>query len=225
MVPASTARSWRSRFASRAGVLRDRLAGLLPQVSGEEAARPAAPSGSPSGDCLAVLDAVTRGLRRFPGMAGLAACEAAAHLSAALWLAPAGPSLPVNPRLLPVAAAVPAAARDGDGGPRGRAEDGDPGPDRGAGPPDPGRAGRGRAVAADHPAVAGGPRADHQAGRGAAGGLRPVPGRYGERDLDRGLHERPGHRRGALRPRRGQPPPRPVADPGPGPPPPPPRPG
>src|SRR5216684_2227357 len=50
------------------------------------AARPAAPSGSPSGDCLAVLDAVTRGLRRFPGMAGLAACEAAAHLSAALWL-------------------------------------------------------------------------------------------------------------------------------------------
>src|SRR5438552_9517275 len=54
MVPASTARSWRSRFASRAGVLRDRLAGLLPQVSGEEAARPAAPSGSPSGGCLAV---------------------------------------------------------------------------------------------------------------------------------------------------------------------------
>ena len=56
MVPASTARSWRSRFASRAGVLRDRLAGLLPLVSGEEAARPAAPSGSPSGDCLAVLE-------------------------------------------------------------------------------------------------------------------------------------------------------------------------
>ena len=104
MVPASTARSWRSRFASRAGVLRDRLAGLLPQVSGEEAARPAAPSGSPSGDCLAVLDAVTRGLRRFPGMAGLAACEAAAHLSAALWLAPAVPSLRFNTSLLPVAA-------------------------------------------------------------------------------------------------------------------------
>ena len=84
-------------------VLRERLAGLLPQVSGEEAARPAAPSGSPAGDCLAVLDAVTRGLRRFPGMAGLAACEAAAHLSAALWLAPGVPSLRFNTSLLPVA--------------------------------------------------------------------------------------------------------------------------
>jgi hypothetical protein len=104
MVPGSTARSWRSRFASRAGVLRERLAGLLPQVSGEEAARPAAPSGSPPGDCLAVLGAVTRGLRRFPGMAGLAAHEAAAHLSAALWLAPAVPSLRFNTSLLPVAA-------------------------------------------------------------------------------------------------------------------------
>jgi len=104
MVPASTARSWRSRFASRAGVLRDRLAGLLPLVSGEEAARPAAPSGSPPGDCLAVLDAVTRGLRRFPGMAGLAACEAAAHLSAALWLAPVVPSLRFNTSLPAVAA-------------------------------------------------------------------------------------------------------------------------
>jgi hypothetical protein len=49
MVPASTAWSWRSRFGSRAGVLRDRLAGLLPRVSGEEAARPAAPAGSPAG--------------------------------------------------------------------------------------------------------------------------------------------------------------------------------
>ena len=103
MVPPSTAWSWRSRSASRAGVLRERLAGLLPQVSGEEAARPAAPSGSPPGDCLAVLDAVTRGLRRFPGMAGLAACEAAAHLSAALWLAPGVPSLRFNTSLLPVA--------------------------------------------------------------------------------------------------------------------------
>ena len=103
MVPPSTAWSWRSRFASRAGVLRERLAGLLPQVSGEEAARPAAPSGSPSGDCLAVLDAVTRGLRRFPGMAGLAPCEVAAHLSAALWLAPGVPSLRFNTSLLPVA--------------------------------------------------------------------------------------------------------------------------
>lgn len=103
MVPPSTAWSWRSRFASRAGVLRERLAGLLPQVSGEEAARSAAPSGSPSGDCLAVLDAVTRGLRGFPGLAGLAPCEAAAHLSAALWLAPGVPSLRFNTSLLPVA--------------------------------------------------------------------------------------------------------------------------
>jgi hypothetical protein len=104
MVPGSTARSWRSRFASRAGVLRERLAGLLPQVPGDEAARPAVPSGSPPGDCLAVLEAVTRGLRRLPGMAGLAAHEAAAHLSGGLWLAPAVPSLGFNASLLPVAA-------------------------------------------------------------------------------------------------------------------------
>jgi endonuclease/exonuclease/phosphatase (EEP) superfamily protein YafD len=90
--------------ATRAGVLRERLAGLLPLVSGEEAARPAAPAGSPPGDCLAVLDAVTRGLRRFPGMAGLAAHEAAAHLSAALWLAPPVPSVRFNTSLPAVAA-------------------------------------------------------------------------------------------------------------------------
>src|SRR6266536_4095301 len=33
MVPGSTARSWRSRFASRAGALREQLARLLPLVS------------------------------------------------------------------------------------------------------------------------------------------------------------------------------------------------
>ena len=106
-VPASTARSWRSRFTSRAAVLRERLAGLLPAVSGQEAARPAAPSGTPAGDCLALLEAVTRGLRRFPGMAGLAPDEAAAHLSGGLWLAPATPVLRFNTTLLSAAAILP----------------------------------------------------------------------------------------------------------------------
>ena len=55
-VPASTARSWRSRFCSHAAGLRGQLARLLPQVSGKEAARPGVPSGS-------------RG-RRLPGRAG-----------------------------------------------------------------------------------------------------------------------------------------------------------
>jgi hypothetical protein len=99
-VPASTARSWRSRFTARAGVLREQLAGLLPRVSQEEAARPLAAAGSAAGECLAVLEAVTRGLRGRPRMAGLAPHEAAAHLSGALWLAPAVPSLRFNTTLL-----------------------------------------------------------------------------------------------------------------------------
>ena len=105
-VPASTARSWRSRFSSRASVLREQLAGLLPRVSQEEAARPLA-AGSPAGDCLAALEAVTRGLRDRLGMAGLAPHEAAAHLSGALWLAPAVPVLRFNTTLLTAAANVP----------------------------------------------------------------------------------------------------------------------
>jgi len=100
LVPASTARSWRSRFCSRAGVLRDQLMRLLSLVAGGEAARPLAAAGSPAGDCLAALEAVTRGLRRFPGMAGVAAHEAAAHLSGAMWLAPAVPFLQFNTTLL-----------------------------------------------------------------------------------------------------------------------------
>ena len=64
LVPASTAHAWRSRFAGRAGVLRGSLARLLPLVSEAEAARPLVPSGSPGGDCLAVLEAVTAGLAR-----------------------------------------------------------------------------------------------------------------------------------------------------------------
>jgi hypothetical protein len=104
LVPASTARSWRSRFASRAGVLREQLMRLLALVPGSEAARPLAAAGSPAGDCLAALEAVTRGLRRLPGMAGVAAHEAAAHLSGAMWLAPAAPSLEFNTALRPAVA-------------------------------------------------------------------------------------------------------------------------
>jgi len=107
LVPASTARSWRSRFAGRAGVLREQLAGVLPVASGQEAARPLVPSGSPGGDCLAALEAVTRGLRGRLGMAGLASHEAAGHLSGALWLAPAVPVLRFNTTLLPAVAIVP----------------------------------------------------------------------------------------------------------------------
>jgi hypothetical protein len=99
-VPGSTARSWRSRFAGRAGALRERLMRLLPLLSGREAARPLAPSGSPAGDCLAVLEAVTAGLReRFPALTAVSAHEAAGHLSGGLWLAPAVPVLEFNTTL------------------------------------------------------------------------------------------------------------------------------
>ena len=107
-VPASTARSWRSRFAGRAGTLREQLMRLLPRLSGREAARPLAPSGSPAGDCLAVLEAVTAGLReRFPVLAAVSAHEAAGHLSGGLWLAPAVPVLQFNTTLFPGDAVSP----------------------------------------------------------------------------------------------------------------------
>ncbi len=77
---------------------------LLPLASGEDAARPLVPAGSPAGDCLAALEAVARGLREHRGMAGLAAHEVAAHLSGGLWLAPAVPVLRFNTSLLPGAA-------------------------------------------------------------------------------------------------------------------------
>src|SRR6266496_2179683 len=96
LVPASTAHAWRSRFAGRAAVMRGELARLLPLVSEAEAARPLVPSGSPGGDCLAVLEAVTAGLARLGPMAAVAAHEAAAHLTGGLWLAPAVPPLFVN---------------------------------------------------------------------------------------------------------------------------------
>jgi hypothetical protein len=99
-VPASTARSWRSRFAAGAGGLRGQLMRLLPLASGREAARPLAPSGSAAGDCLAVLEAVTAGLReRFPALAAVSAHEVAAHLSGGLWLAPGTPALQSNTTL------------------------------------------------------------------------------------------------------------------------------
>jgi len=101
LVPASTARSWRSRFCSHAAGLRGQLARLLPQVSGKEAARPGVPSGSEAGDCLAALEAVTAGIAgRFPALAAVSAHEVAAHLSGGLWLAPPAPSLGFNTTLL-----------------------------------------------------------------------------------------------------------------------------
>ncbi|HYA51713.1 MAG TPA: hypothetical protein VEG33_11125 [Streptosporangiaceae bacterium] len=106
-VPASTARSWRSRFASRAAGLREQVMRLLPLASGREAARPLVPSGSPAGDCLAALEAVTAGLRERPGLAAVSAHEVAAHLSGGLWLAPAVPVLEFNTSLFHMAAMSP----------------------------------------------------------------------------------------------------------------------
>jgi len=98
-VPASTAWSWRSRFAGRAGVLREGLMALLPAAAGPGAARALAPAGSAAGDCLAALEAVTAGLRRFPGLAAVAAHEVAAHLTGGLWLAPPVPAAGFNTSL------------------------------------------------------------------------------------------------------------------------------
>jgi len=104
-VPASTARSWRSRFAARAAALREALAGVLPLA--DPVSRPFVPAGSPAGDCLAVLEAVTAGLRRrFPVLAAVTAHEVAGHLTGGRWLAPAVPVLRLNATLL-AAAAVP----------------------------------------------------------------------------------------------------------------------
>ena len=104
-VPASTAWSWRSRFAGRAAALRQALMGVLPLA--DPLARPLVPAGSPAGDCLAALQAVTAGLaRRFPPLAAVSAHEVAGHLTGGLWLAPAVPVLRLNTTLL-AAAAVP----------------------------------------------------------------------------------------------------------------------
>ncbi len=104
-VPASTAWSWRSRFAGRAGALRQALMGVLPLA--DPLSRPFAPAGSPAGDCLTVLEAVTAGLRcRFPALAAVTAHEVAAHLTGGLWLAPAVPAIRLSTTLL-AADAVP----------------------------------------------------------------------------------------------------------------------
>ena len=106
LVPASTAWSWRSRFAGRAEVLRLALMGVL--VLADPLSRPVVPSGSPAGDCLAVLEAVTAGLRsRFPRLAAVTAHEVAAHLTAGCWLAPAVPVVRFNTTLFSVDAVAP----------------------------------------------------------------------------------------------------------------------
>jgi hypothetical protein len=105
-VPASTAWSWRSRFAGRAGALRQALAGVLPLAAGA-AAPVLEPAGSAAGDCLAALEAVTAGLRRFPGLAAVAAHEVAAHLTGGQWLAPGIPVLTINTTLDAVAVITP----------------------------------------------------------------------------------------------------------------------
>ncbi|HEX6523226.1 MAG TPA: DUF6431 domain-containing protein [Streptosporangiaceae bacterium] len=106
-VPASTARSWRSRFASRAAGLREQVMRLLPLVSAGEAVRPLVPSGSSAGDCLAALEVVTAGLRERPGLAAVSAHEVAGHLSGGLWLAPGVPVLKFNTALFSAVAVSP----------------------------------------------------------------------------------------------------------------------
>jgi len=105
-VPASTASSWLSRFAGRAGWLRAGLLGLLPLADPQ--ARPVAAAGSPSADALAALEAVTAGLRRrFGGLDKLAAHEVAAHLTGGMLLAPPLPALAGNTTLIAMAAVTP----------------------------------------------------------------------------------------------------------------------
>jgi len=105
-VPVSTASSWLSRFAGRAGWLRQALMGLLPLA--DPLGQPVAAAGSPSADALAALDAVTGGLcRRFPGLGMLAAHEVAAHLTCGLLLAPSLPAVAGNTTLMLMAAVLP----------------------------------------------------------------------------------------------------------------------
>jgi hypothetical protein len=106
LVPGSTAWSWRSRFAGRAEVLRQALLGVLPLV--DPLARVVVPSGSAAGDCLAVLEVVTAGLRcRFGQLAAVAAHEVAGHLTGGGLLAPAVPAVRFNTTLFSVDAVAP----------------------------------------------------------------------------------------------------------------------
>jgi len=71
-------------------------------------ARVFAPAGSPAGDCLVVLEAVTAGLRRrVPRLAAVTAHEVAGHLTGGLWLAPAVPAVRLNTTLLAADAVWP----------------------------------------------------------------------------------------------------------------------
>jgi len=102
-VPASTAGSWLSRFAGRAGQLRRELMRLLPLA--DPRVRPVAAAGSAAGDALAALAAVTAGLRtRFAGLDTVTAHEVAAHLTGGMLLAPALPVLAGNTTLAAMAA-------------------------------------------------------------------------------------------------------------------------
>ena len=103
-VPAATAGSWLSRFASRAGALRQMFLAVLPLA--DPAGRPVAAAGSVTGDALAALEAVTAGLRRrFGGLDTVAVHEVAAHLTGGMLLAPAVPVLAGNTTLAAMAAA------------------------------------------------------------------------------------------------------------------------
>jgi hypothetical protein len=102
-VPASTARAWLCRFAGRAGRLRLALTALLPLADAQ--ARPVAAAGTAAADALAVLEAVTAGLRARFGLDGLAAHEVAAHLTGGMLLAPPMPAVAGNTTWFAVAAA------------------------------------------------------------------------------------------------------------------------
>jgi Domain of unknown function (DUF6431) len=93
-VPASTAGSWLARFAGRAGRLRELFTLALPLADAQ--ARPVAAAGSAAADALAVLEAVTAGLRRRFGLDALAVHEVAAHLTGGLLLAPSLPAAAGN---------------------------------------------------------------------------------------------------------------------------------
>ena len=89
-----------------AGALRQALTGVLPLA--DPVSRPLVAAGSAAGDCLAVLEAVTAGLRRrFPVLAAVTAHEVAGHLTGGLWLAPAVPAIRLNTTLLAVDAVWP----------------------------------------------------------------------------------------------------------------------
>jgi hypothetical protein len=104
-VPASTAGSWLARFAARAGQLRQLFTQVLPLADPQ--ARPVTPAGSPAADALAVLEAVTAGLRTRFGLDKLAAHEVAAHLTGGMLLAPSLAPLAGNTSLSWLAAVSP----------------------------------------------------------------------------------------------------------------------